>query len=113
MFQPVFSLGLLFVQTTIKFPEIEEKVDKSQIIVAELKWNGEPHKISLAELEAAIGELPPYRQQVIGVAVLTISSGQNLNFAVPSNYLKKLLTKTGTVKPLSNLLLVRQVKQNI
>lgn len=41
----------------------EEKVDKSQIIVAELKWNGELHQISLAELEAAIGELPPYRQQ--------------------------------------------------
>lgn len=41
----------------------EEQVDKSQIILAELKWNGEIHHISLAELEAAISELPVYRQQ--------------------------------------------------
>ena len=41
----------------------EEKVDKGQIILAELKWNGEIQQISLAELDAAIAELPSYRQQ--------------------------------------------------
>ena len=41
----------------------EEQVDKSQIIIAEYKWNGELHQISLAELEAAIAELPTYRQR--------------------------------------------------
>lgn len=41
----------------------EEKIDKSQIIIAEYKWNGELHQISLAELEAAIAELPTYRQR--------------------------------------------------
>lgn len=41
----------------------EEEVDKSQIILVEYKWNGEPQQISLAELEAAIAELPPYRQR--------------------------------------------------
>ena len=41
----------------------EEQVDNSQIIIAEYKWNGELHQISLAELEAAIAELPTYRQR--------------------------------------------------
>ena len=39
--------------------------------------------------------------EVIGVSVLTIRDGQNLNFAIPSNYLKILLTKVGYTKSLS------------
>lgn len=39
--------------------------------------------------------------EVIGASVLTIRDGQNLNFAIPSNYLKNLLTKSGYAKPLS------------
>ena len=38
---------------------------------------------------------------VIGVSVLTIRDGQNLNFAIPSNYLKNLLTKVSSARPLS------------
>lgn len=38
--------------------------------------------------------------EVIGVSVATFSGGQNLNFAIPSNYLKILLGKTGSAKPL-------------
>ena len=41
------------------------------------------------------------RGEVIGVSVLTIRDGQNLNFAIPSNYLKTLLTKVGYAKSLS------------
>ncbi len=41
----------------------EEEVDKSQIILAEMKWNGELMQISLEELDAAIAELPSYRQR--------------------------------------------------
>ena len=41
------------------------------------------------------------RGEVIGVSVLTIRDGQNLNFAIPSNYIKTLLTKVGYAKPLS------------
>lgn len=41
----------------------EDQVDKSGIVIAEYKWNGVPHQISLAELDAAIAELPSYRQQ--------------------------------------------------
>ena len=39
--------------------------------------------------------------EVIGVSVLTIRDGQNLNFAIPSNYLKTLIAKVGVKKPLS------------
>ena len=38
-------------------------MDESQIILAEYKWNGEMYQISLADLDAAIAELPVYRQQ--------------------------------------------------
>ena len=38
-------------------------MDESKIILAEYKWNGEPYQISLADLNAAIAELPIYRQQ--------------------------------------------------
>ena len=41
------------------------------------------------------------RGEVIGVSVLTIRDGQNLNFAIPSNYLKTLLTKVRFAKSLS------------
>ena len=41
------------------------------------------------------------RGQVIGVSVATFRGGQNLNFAIPSNYLKKLMEQMGPVKPLS------------
>ena len=39
--------------------------------------------------------------RVIGVSVATFRGGQNLNFAIPSNYLKKLMEQIGTVNPLS------------
>lgn len=39
--------------------------------------------------------------EVIGVSVATFRGGQNLNFAIPSNYLKTLLDNAGTAKPLA------------
>ena len=39
--------------------------------------------------------------KVIGVAFMTIEGGQNLNFAIPSKYVKALLNTTGTVTPLA------------
>ena len=39
--------------------------------------------------------------EVIGVSFATFRGGQNLNFSIPSNYLKELLTQLGTAKPLS------------
>ena len=38
---------------------------------------------------------------VVGVAVATLKDGQNLNFAVPSNYLSQLRANATTVKPLA------------
>jgi hypothetical protein len=39
--------------------------------------------------------------EVIGVSVATFKGGQNLNFAIPSGYLKLLLAKAGPAKPLA------------
>lgn len=39
--------------------------------------------------------------EVIGVSVATFRGGQNLNFAIPSNYLQTLLIKVGPAKPLA------------
>ena len=39
--------------------------------------------------------------EVIGVSYAILEGGQNLNFAIPSLYLKTLLALSGTVKPLS------------
>ncbi|HAF61393.1 MAG TPA: hypothetical protein DCK95_03595 [Anaerolineaceae bacterium] len=39
--------------------------------------------------------------EVIGVSVATFRGGQNLNFAIPSDYLKTLLGKAGPAKPLA------------
>lgn len=41
------------------------------------------------------------RGEVIGVSVATFRGGQNLNFAIPANYLKTLLDKAGFAIPLS------------
>jgi len=41
--------------------------------------------------------------EVIGVSVASFRSGQNLNFAIPSNYLKTLIDETGTTKPLATV----------
>ena len=38
-------------------------MDESEVILAEYKWNDKPYQISLADLNAAIAELPVYRQQ--------------------------------------------------
>ena len=38
--------------------------------------------------------------EVIGVSSMTLEGGQNLNFAIPSNYLKALLAQSGRAKPL-------------
>jgi hypothetical protein len=43
------------------------------------------------------------RGEVVGVSVATFSGGQNLNFAIPSNYLKALLSKTGPTIPLGGV----------
>ncbi len=39
--------------------------------------------------------------EVIGVSFMTLEIGQNLNFAIPSKYLKKLLEQSKLAKPLS------------
>ncbi len=39
--------------------------------------------------------------EVIGISVAIFRGGQNLNFAIPSNYLKALIVRSGIAKPIS------------
>ena len=43
------------------------------------------------------------RGEVVGISVATFRGGQNLNFAIPSNYLRILLGKTGPARPLAQM----------
>ena len=43
------------------------------------------------------------RGEVIGVSSMTIEGGQNLNFAIPSNYIKTLVSLSNRVRPLSRV----------
>ena len=43
------------------------------------------------------------RGEVIGVAVASFTGGQNLNFAVPADYLKALISRPQQLKPLSQI----------
>lgn len=47
------------------------------------------------------------RGKVIGISVATFHGGQNLNFAIPSNYLTALLTQVGDAKPFSQAKLAK------
>ena len=38
--------------------------------------------------------------KAIGISLITLEEGQNLNFAIPSNEIKELLTQSGEAKPL-------------
>ena len=48
--------------------------------------------------------------EVIGVSVATFRGGQNLNFAIPSDYLKALLAKAGPAKPFAQARPVRAMR---
>ena len=43
------------------------------------------------------------RGEVIGVSFASLESGQNLNFAIPSNYIKTLVSLSNRVRPLSRV----------
>jgi len=47
------------------------------------------------------GPLLNLKGEVIGVTVATFRGGQNLNFAIPSSYLKTLIAQAGPAKPLA------------
>jgi len=51
--------------------------------------------------------------EVIGVSVATFRGGQNLNFAIPSNYLKTLLGKTGPAKPIAQAKPAKAARRSI
>lgn len=74
---------------------------------------------SLLQVTAAIspgssgGPVVDSRGNVIGVAVATIRAGQNLNFAIPANYVKTLLSEPRKPIPLAEFRSTKQAKSLI
>lgn len=89
----IFSVFFLFcvaTAVTAQTPQqIAQKAFRSTVLLVMEDTNGQPLSLGSGFF---VG---------VGVSVLTIRDGQNLNFAIPSNYLKTLLTKIGYAKPLT------------
>lgn len=59
------------------------------------------------------GPIVDNRGNVIGVAVATFRGGQNLNFAIPANYVKALLSEPRKPIPLAELRKTKQAKSSL
>ena len=67
------------------------------------RWEGKEHLQMTAPISpgSSGGPVLNNKGKVIGVAFMTIEGGQNLNFAIPSKYVKALLSTKGTGTPLA------------
>ena len=79
--------------------------------VSDIQRKETPHKLLMITAPisggSSGGPVLNAEEKVVGISVGRAISGQNLNFAVPVNYLKALLERTGTPKPLSDLGIVK------
>ena len=76
-------------------------------LVKDVQRNDTPHKLLMMTAPISGGNsggpVLNNKGEVIGISVGHKGGGQNLNYAIPVNYLKALLKRTGPPKPLSDL----------
>ena len=104
----VFSDGQI---SSIQWVEsIRAFVSNKSRLVRDVQQNDTPHKLLMMTAPISGGNsggpVLNGEGKVIGVSVGYRGGGQNLNYAIPVNYLKALLKRTGPPKPLSALEIV-------
>lgn len=79
-------------------------------LVSDVRRNDTPHKLLMMTAPISFGNsggpVLNSKGEVLGISVGGHTGGQNLNFAVPVNYLLTLLKRSGSPKPLSDLEIV-------
>ncbi len=85
-------------------------INNSSELVSDVQRNDTPHKLLMMTAPISGGNsggpVLNNKGEVIGVSVGYRGGGQNLNYAVPVNYLKDLLKQVGPARPLSDLEIV-------
>ncbi|MEO8703293.1 MAG: S1C family serine protease [Kofleriaceae bacterium] len=86
-------------QNAARFEELIAKPSRSEQETEELQKIGCLQELTFFQISAPIsqgssgGPLFNLAGEVVGVTTLIVTAGQNINFAVPTNYLKPIMTK--------------------
>ena len=86
-----------------RYEELATKPTRSQDETDELAKLGCPQELTILQISAPIsqgssgGPLFNQNGEVIGVTTAIITAGQNINLAIPGNYLKPFITRPGAI----------------
>lgn len=93
----------LHVKNRARFEELAQKPNRTEAEEGELEQLRCPQELTLLQISAPISQGssggPLFNQagEVVGVTTAIITGGQNINLAIPANYLKPIVAKPGSI----------------